>query len=96
MKLLISFIVFLFIAFLSIPTIVGMMDENADTSCFYSMCEEEENDVSYNDMNWIPLNPYTFLNVELEETHSISICKGLLLPYFNLAHQIFAPPPNIL
>lgn len=48
MKSLVNVFLFIFIAFLSTPTLVGLIDKKADTSCFYTMCEEEENHIPFN------------------------------------------------
>lgn len=50
MKLMVSIVLFLFITFLSTPTIVGMIDNQVDTSYFYSTCEEEENHAPFNEI----------------------------------------------
>jgi len=41
MKLAVNILLFVFITFLSTPTIVSMIEKTCDTSCFYSMSEEE-------------------------------------------------------
>ena len=50
MKLMVSIVLLLFITFLSTPTIVGMIDNQVDTSYFYSTCEEEENNAPFNEI----------------------------------------------
>ena len=68
MKFLVNIVLFIFITFLSTPTLVGMIDDKVDTSYFYSMCEEEENHAPFNEIKSIPSNHYSLLNIDLEES----------------------------
>ena len=54
MKLLVNIFLFIFITFLSTPTLIGMLDKEADTSYFYTMCEEEENHAPFNEIKTVP------------------------------------------
>ena len=96
MKLLVNIFLFIFITFLSTPTLVGMIDDKADTSYFYTMCEEEENHAPFNEIKSIPSNHYSLLNIDLEESKAFDISTKHDVAFFNLAHQIFSPPPNLI
>ena len=96
MKLLANIVLFIFITFLSTPTLVGMIDDKVDTSYFYSMCEEEENHAPFNEIKSIPSNHYSLLNIDLEESKAFDISTKHDVAFFNLAHQIFSPPPNLI
>jgi hypothetical protein len=96
MKFLVNIVLFIFITFLSTPTLVGMIDEKVDTSYFYSMCEEEENHAPFNEIKSIPSNHYSLLNIDLEESKAFDISTKHDVAFFNLAHQIFSPPPNLI
>ena len=41
MKFAVNFVLFIFITFLSVPTIVTMIEKNTDVSAFYNFAEEE-------------------------------------------------------
>ncbi len=96
MKFLVNIVLFIFITFLSTPTLVGMIDDKVDTSYFYSMCEEEENNAPFNEIKSIPSNHYSLLNIDLEESKAFDISTKHDVAFFNLAHQIFSPPPNLI
>ena len=96
MKFLVNIVLFIFITFLSTPTLVGMIDDKVDTSYFYSMCEEEENHAPFNEIKSIPSNHYSLLNIYLEESKAFDISTKHDVAFFNLAHQIFSPPPNLI
>ena len=96
MKFLVNIVLFIFITFLSTPTLVGMIDDKVDTSYFYSMCEEEENHAPFNEITSIPSNHYSLLNIDLEESKAFDISTKHDVAFFNLAHQIFSPPPNLI
>ena len=92
----VNIVLFIFITFLSTPTLVGMIDDKVDTSYFYSMCEEEENHAPFNEIKSIPSNHYSLLNIDLEESKAFDISTKHDVAFFNLAHQIFSPPPNLI
>ena len=96
MKFLVNIVLFIFITFLSTPTLVGMIDDKVDTSYFYSMCEEEENHAPFNEIKSIPSNHYSLLNIDLEESKAFDTSTKHDVAFFNLAHQIFSPPPNLI
>ena len=96
MKFLVSIVLFTFITFLSTPTLVGMIDDKVDTSYFYNMCEEEENLVSFNEIKSLPSKNISFLHIDFEDLQSFRIFSNKNISFFNLAHQIFSPPPNFI
>ena len=55
-----------FLTFLVTPTVLGVIDNEADTSYFYSMCEEEENFTSYSDIESIQTNYFSILKLQLK------------------------------
>jgi hypothetical protein len=97
MKLIINTVLFLFIIFLSTPTVVGMVDDDVDISCFYNLAEEEEEtNPTVLEVKILPLIQYTFLNFFIFETSKFNVNLNHVLCYNNLAHKIFSPPPNSL
>lgn len=96
MKLLVNVFLFIFISFLSTPTLIGMVDEEADTSYFYTMCEEEENHAPFNEIKTIPISNYSFFDFLSTKSEKLNVSVEHDLNFDNLAHQIFSPPPNNL
>jgi hypothetical protein len=97
MKLLVNIVLFIFITFLSTPTLIGMLDEEADTSYFYNMCEEEENHAPFNEIKTVPTANDSVVHFAFGELTKFSVLiEQDLLSFDNLAHQIFSPPPNLI
>ena len=98
MKLMVQLFLFAFMFFLSAPTLVSLVDNEEDIACFYNFAEEEvEKEVSTEEgklKQEALLFNFTYF---FDKAQSSLIFKNLsVLGYQNLAHQIFAPPPNNL
>lgn len=92
MKLIARLFLFLFIAFLSTPAIITVIEKSTDTTIFFSMSEEEHAKKEVKNLLYIVATTSTF---ELEET----IVKSLILSenlskHDKISRQIFSPPPN--
>jgi hypothetical protein len=92
MKLIARLFLFLFIAFLSTPAIITVIEKSTDTTIFFSMSEEEHAKKEVKNLPYIVATTSTF---ELEET----IVKSLILSenlskHDKISRQIFSPPPN--
>jgi hypothetical protein len=88
-----------FILFLSTPTLIGMLDKKVDTSCFFSLVEEEEeneNRVSFEELKTLQSNQFFLENFQFEENNNYGFSSKNDVSSFNLAHQIFSPPPNLI
>ncbi|MQP24325.1 hypothetical protein GFJ94_04525 [Flavobacterium sp. LMO8] len=97
MKLLVNIFLFIFITFLATPTLIGMVDKEADTSYFYTMCEEEENHSPFNEIKTVPTTNYSVVHFSFGELAKLNVLmEHDLLSFDNLAHQIFSPPPNLI
>lgn len=97
MKLLVNIFLFIFITFLATPTLIGMVDKEADTSYFYTMCEEEENHSQFNEIKTVPTTNYSVVHFSFGELAKLNVLmEHDLLSFDNLAHQIFSPPPNFV
>lgn len=97
MKLLVNIFLFIFITFLSTPTLIGIVDEEADISYFYTMCEEEENHAPFNEIKTVPTTNDSVIHFAFGElTKFDALMEQDLLSFDNLAHQIFSPPPNLI
>ncbi len=93
MKILVNIVLFMFVSFLSAPTIVSLMADEADVSIVYSLTEEE----LQKELQEIKAGP--------ESEFSISLLDGLkkatLINSENLRHEnafgdIFSPPPEMI
>ncbi|NHM04183.1 hypothetical protein [Flavobacterium celericrescens] len=96
MKILVNIVAFLFITFLSTPTIISMIDKDVDTSYFYNMCEEEENHVPFNEIKSLPSADFSFTNFSSDNLFTLNVSIEHDLSFDNLAHQIFSPPPELI
>jgi len=94
MKWITKLILFLFILFLSTPTIVGFVDDNIDVSYFYNLAEEEENHVSFNEIKMVSSSSISFPSCLNKSKLNLNVSQSHFLSYDNLAHSIFSPPPN--
>lgn len=96
MKFLCILFSFLFIAFLSTPTVISMIDKEVDTSYFYTMCEEEENHVYFDEIKSVSLQNIDLTHLFFKNKNVLNISIETNLSFTNLAHQIFSPPPEII
>jgi hypothetical protein len=91
----INFLIF-FISFLSTPTIVSIVDNEVDISCFYNLCEEEENLEFFDKIKSVPYIDFEFGNLSCNLLKLLNVSSETNLSFTNLAHQIFSPPPNLV
>ncbi len=82
-----------FISFLSIPTLVTLIEKNKDISIFYSFAEEEINKQIKGVKAEVKHHfDYIFLDLQIE--NNIVIISENLSRYDNVASEIFSPPPD--
>ena len=93
MKLIARILLFIFIAFLSTPAIVGLVDKTCDTSIFYSLSEEEHNHKEVKVFNYYSNVDLGLLS--LEHNKSSLILSENLSKHDKIAASIFSPPPNL-
>ncbi|MEL1254411.1 hypothetical protein AAEO57_11530 [Flavobacterium sp. DGU38] len=94
MKLVARILLFIFIAFLSTPTIVSVIKKSNNAAITISMSEEEKSNKE------IKAAVYTdAFNHELlipAYTESKIILSGNIVKLDNISPSIFAPPPNLI
>ena len=84
-------LLFVFITFLSTPTIVSVVKKDADMSMFYSFSEEEKAHkevkavINFNIIN----TPVVFSDLKSSLIHSENLSK-----HDKITSQIFIPPPE--
>lgn len=92
MKILVRILLFVFVVFLSTPTIVSLIEENTDTSYFYSMSEEEQ--VHKEVKAEFKFEPYPIVLNYSFKTSSLILSENLS-KHDNVASSIFIPPPDL-
>lgn len=94
MKLIAGLFLFLFIAFLTTPTIVTLLEKDCDVSLFYKFSEEE-----HSHSKEVKVFAYTHLISSdfliLKILKSNLILSENLSKHDNVSAQIFSPPPDL-
>ena len=93
MKFISIILIFLFIAFLSAPSVVTLIKKNKNTSLFYSFAEEE----IHKELKEVKAElkqhfDYPFLNLKIDK--NTTIVSENLSRHDNVASEIFSPPPE--
>lgn len=86
---------FLFVAFLSTPTVVCLIEKNTDVSTFYNFSEEE----MHKDIKEIKANlkqDYEFAFIVFPKQTSSIIISENLSKHDNVSEEIFSPPPELV
>lgn len=98
MKFIARFILFIFVAFLSTPTIVTLIEKNTDISMFYNFAEEE-NQKEIKEIKEIKADlnlGFDYPFIELNPIRDSKIISQNLLRHDNIAEEIFIPPPELV
>ncbi|MFL9830962.1 hypothetical protein ACSV4D_04505 [Flavobacterium sp. ARAG 55.4] len=92
MKLIAHIFLFIFIAFLSTPTIVKLIEKSTDTTMFYSLSEEEHVKKEVKNLVCVETSAIVF---EFKKTlvKSLILSKNLS-KHDNVSKTIFTPPPD--
>jgi hypothetical protein len=92
MKILVNIVLFLFLSFLAAPTIVCLLQDDADMSVVYSLNEEE----LQKEIKEVKAAPQTEMRlVFFEEAKKTAIIKTAnIQKHDNVAEEIFSPPPE--
>ena len=94
MKLVARILLFIFIAFLSTPTIVAMIKKSNNAAITISISEEEKSHKEIKAAVYVDA-----VNQELTTpvfTESKIILSGNIVKLDNISPSIFAPPPNFV
>lgn len=95
MKTFVYLVIFLFVSFLSLPTIVGLLDNNdTDISMVYNMSEEEEVHKSFNLKEALKTSKQVF-SFRFEMPISKKIVSENHIQYDSVLEEIFSPPPDL-
>ncbi|WP_430400943.1 hypothetical protein [Flavobacterium sp.] len=95
MKFLCKIVLGIFILFLSTPTIVSVINNDTDTSCFFNMSEEESpND--FNEIKTIPSNYSIPLTIDFEGSQKVKYSVLNDRKVNSISPNIFLPPPELI
>ena len=95
MKLIARFILFIFVAFLTTPTIVTLIEKNTNVSMFYDFSEEE----NHKDLKEIKADlrlTFDYPIMEIAEYQNSKIISDNVTRHDNIAEEIFIPPPELV
>ena len=95
MKSVARILMVLFIAFLSMPTIVTLIEKNTDVSLFYSFAEEE----IHKDLKEIKADlkqQFDYPSLDSKIKLNSKIVSENLSHHDNVAEEIFSPPPELI
>ena len=94
MKILVNIVLLMFVSFLTAPTIVSLIEDEADVSMVYSLTEEE----IQKELKEIKAGPeieFQFVFIDLDKKTS-KINSENLLRHDSASGDIFSPPPEML
>lgn len=94
MKIIVNIVLFLFLSFLASPTIVSLIEDEADMSMVYNLAEEE----IQKEIKEVKAAPHCELRLSFfEPSKSGSEIKSAnLQKHDNVSEEIFSPPPEIV
>lgn len=100
MKLAVKLVLIMFLTFIVTPTVVSLIEEDANTSMVYSMSEEEHHNhngckelkeikADFNSIDFLVFSKYT------AKSSSLILSKHSL-KYDSDSSSIFSPPPELV
>ena len=94
MKTLVNIVLFLFISFLAAPTVVSLIEDNANFSMVYSLTEEE----LQKELKEVKVSPQLELHMAFFEPafKSSKIKSADLRKHDNVSGEICSPPPEFI
>jgi hypothetical protein len=92
MKILVNIVLLMFLSFLSAPTIVSLIEDEADVSVAYSLTEEEVHKEVKEVVVYHPLQ-FDYCFPEISGISS-KINSENLQRHDNVFEEIFSPPPE--
>ncbi len=95
MKLIARFILFVFVAFLTTPTLVTLIEKNTDVTMFYSFAEEE-NHKNLKEIKADLRLAFDYPIMEIAEHQNSKIISENVKRHDNIAEEIFIPPPELV
>ncbi|MEO8533423.1 MAG: hypothetical protein ABI441_06730 [Flavobacterium sp.] len=93
MKLIARILLFIFVAFLSTPTIVTVIKKSTNTTISFSFSEEEQSHKEIKAAVYAATFHHGLIVPIFNE--SKTIISGNIVKLDNISPSIFAPPPNL-
>ncbi|MFA9190143.1 hypothetical protein AAGV28_02065 [Flavobacterium sp. FZUC8N2.13] len=94
MKLVARFFLFLFIVFLSTPTIISWIENSNDTPMFFSVSEDDNGKKEEKSIIFTEATPTNFKS-KTTTIGCLIISKKISI-HDNISRKIFSPPPNMM
>lgn len=95
MKITVSIVLFLFISFIALPTIIGvLLNDDTDMSMIFNMTEEEEVHKTFTVKEAIKTQRQVFA-FHFELPISKKIITENHIQYDAVLEEIFSPPPEV-
>lgn len=94
MKIFVKIILFIFISFLTLPTVVSLMEDEADISMVFSLTEEEIHK-EIKEVIAGPENEFQFTFLACIDKSAL-ISSKYLQWHDNVFGDIFLPPPELI
>lgn len=94
MKISVTIVLFVFVTFLSLPTIIGVLNSDADISMVYSMSEEKESHKTISIKEAIKTTKEVFL-VCYEWIATKKIISENHIQHHDVLDKIFSQPPEV-
>lgn len=96
MKYLCKIIVYLFILFLSTPTIISFVEGDVDTSSFYNLSEEEHVCSAFTEIKTIPANYSIPLIIDFEGFQKVKFAIFNETKINSIKPNVFLQPPELV
>ncbi len=94
MKILLPIVLFVFLSFISLPTIIGYLNKDADMSMVFNMSEEEETNKVFKGKEVIKSTKVVFA-LQSELRLSKKIISENNIQHDEVLDEIFSPPPEV-
>ncbi len=95
-KIYATYLLFLFIAFLTTPTVVKLIDKNADVSIVYNFAEEERSENPVNSFLYLTVKTQNFEALSENKTHDALVFDNYQFSVKSYHSRIPSPPPDAL
>jgi hypothetical protein len=91
MKIIVQLLLFFFVSFLITPTIISVIEKDADISAFYNFSEEEK---SQKEIKAIINLDLVQVPIDLTQLNCRLICSENLSKHDKISSKIFTLPPE--
>ncbi len=95
MKRISYILVFIFLAFLSTPTIITLIEKTKNSTLFFDISEEEQGQKEIKEITYYVYDQFLF-QFEIRTAKSKLILSENLSKHDNVTRSIFSPPPDLV